>query len=238
MKHLPFSLLLVLACPLLACTSEAKQATEVLLEIDAEPGVRARLAKLTIDIRGGAADDAYADYTGEPSSKLDAPTLPLQVALVPRGGEASRRYQVTVEALAADGSFIAQARVRSGYVAGSIRFARLVLEDACIGVDQCSGSDAAPLTCRAGSCSDPAADVRDFSSDRDAPSLIVPLPPDTEASDGGDREGDAARPTQDGGGGSADGGSADAGRTDAGDGGSAQGTCKLGSSKLACKLGM
>lgn len=240
MRQPRIPLAFALASALCACTPEAKQATEVLLEVDAEPGVRARLAKLTIDIRGGAAGDAYADYTGEPSSKLDAPTLPLQIALVPRGGDASRRYQVTVEARDADGGFVAAARVASGYVPGSIRFARLVLEDTCIGVEQCSGSNEAPLTCRAGSCADPGADVRNFSSNRDKPSLIVPGSPDAEPSDGGDPEGDAAVPASDGGRSDTDGGPTDAGRTDAGgdEGGTAQGACKLGSSKLSCKLGM
>ncbi|HEX6243890.1 MAG TPA: hypothetical protein VFZ61_23405 [Polyangiales bacterium] len=233
-RALLLALSIALAVALQACTPEAKQATQVMLEVDAEPGVRARLAKLTIEIRGGAADDAYSDYEGDPVTELEEPELPLQIGLVPRGGDASRRYQVTVRARAQDGSFVAEARVISGYVAGSIRFARLVLEDACLDVDQCLGSEDEPLTCRRGACADPGADVRRFSSARDKPSLIEPESPGAEGSDAGETESDGGGSTPVDGGDNRDGG----GGGGSSDAGVAQGTCKLGSSKVGCRLGM
>jgi hypothetical protein len=227
----------------------------VVLEIDAESTVRARLAKLTIDVRGGAADDAYTDYHGESHSELQAPTFPIRVALVPRGGDSTRRYQVTASAHAADGSLLAEARVISGYVPDAIRYARLVLQDACIGVAACGAAAELPLTCSRGVCADPRADVGSFSSDRNASAPIEQQPLDTAPTDAGTTDGgttpgtarDAATP--DGGStnnrdaGPSDAGSSDAGPTDAApvtgsDAGPAQGTCKLGASQLSCRLGM
>jgi hypothetical protein len=232
---------LALVCSLAACKPEAKQATEVLLEIDAESGVRARLAKLTIEVRGGAADDAYADYGGESRSELQAPMFPVRVALVPRGGDSTRRYQVTASAHAADGSLLAEARVISGYVPDAIRYARLVLQDACLGVGACGEAAELPLTCSRGVCADPRADVGSFASDRNASSPIEHRPLGTMSADGGAPDGgtttspsrDAATP---------EGGTT--AKSDAGppitanDAGPTQGTCKLGASPLPCRLGM
>ena len=244
MRRRLFGFALALACSLQACRPEAKQATEVLLEIDAESTVRARLAKLTIDVRGGAADDAYTDYHGESHSELQAPAFPIRVALVPRGGDSTRRYQVTASAHAADGSLLAEARVISGYVPDAIRYARLVLHDACIGVGACGEAAELPLTCNRGVCADPRADVGSFSSDRNASAPIEQQPFGTTPTDAGTTDGgttpgtarDAATP--DGGStGNRDAGPIDAGPGTSNDAGPAQGTCKLGASQLSCRLG-
>jgi hypothetical protein len=69
-------------------------------------------------------------------------TLPL----IPRGGDAARRYTVEAE-LRAGATTIARQRADSGYVADELREVRLLFADACTGLD-CG--DAA--TCRAGGC--------------------------------------------------------------------------------------
>jgi hypothetical protein len=139
----------------LACTPEAKQGTEVLLEIDAESSVRAQLASLEVDIRAGAAGDKVASYPRHQAPAIEAPQLPLRVGLVPLAGDTTRFYNVTVTAYDARHVFLAQARLISGYVPGALRFARLVLDDACLRVERCAGTEAVPLTCRAGACVDP-----------------------------------------------------------------------------------
>lgn len=244
------ALWLALVCTLLACKPEAEQATQVLLELDAEPGVRARLAQLRIQISGGGADEAYADYREASRSDLDAPVFPLQIALTPRGGDATRRYQLIATATAADGSFVAEARLLGGYVANSARFARLVLEDACADVERCTGTSEVPLTCHAGSCADPSVDARRLSTDRTRPTLVVAIAMSGE--DARDASMSEASGLLEAGVGSPVGGSdaglaLDAGAVDAGavlrdaGGGDAstvpvQGSCKLGSSKLPCRL--
>jgi hypothetical protein len=149
---------------LAACKPEAKQGTEVLLEIDAEPSVRAQLGSLEVDIRAGAAGDKYAAYPRHDAPAIEAPQLPLRVGLVPLGGDATRFYNVTVTAYDARHTFLAQARLISGYLPGTLRFARLVLQDACLRVERCEGSQESPLTCRDGACVDPHVAVEDLSA--------------------------------------------------------------------------
>jgi hypothetical protein len=130
--------------------------------------------------------------------------------------------------------------VISGYVPNTIRYARLVLEDACIGVSQCRGSAESPLSCSRGECADPHVDARNFSADRNAPSLIAQGSPASTARDGGGP--DAANGTSGDGGPDASGDGGPGARSDGGpdaanDAGPVQGTCKLGSSRLPCRLG-
>lgn len=177
---------LCLALLLLGGCVRETQATEVMLEIDAEPEVHARLARLSVDVRGGSAHAAIADFTRNEAPPIAHPELPLKVGLVPLGGDATRIYDVVVTAYDADGQFVAATRLISGYVPERIRYARLVLEDACIGVDGCEGEDSAPLSCRHGACVDPRVDPLALSAHQagaDLPELDLEPAPDAAAED-------------------------------------------------------
>lgn len=171
-------LLRVVALVVLAgCTREAGQATEVLLEIDAEKGVQARADALEVTIRGGSADDELVAYTSEDPYSVRRPAFPVRVGLVPRQGDATRRYDVVVVALDAEGDVVAQGRIVSGYIPGALRFARLVLEDSCIGAQfGCEAGDE-PRTCRSGECVSARVHPHDLARD------VVKAPPTGPSAD-------------------------------------------------------
>jgi hypothetical protein len=174
---------LVLAfCGVIACSTERRAGTEVLLEIDAEEQVQDRLASLQVDIRGGGPDDAYADYTGDDSPPLTNPTFPLHVGLMPRSHDAQRRYLVTVTAYDDAGGVVAQARLAGGYVAGALRFARIVLEDSCYRHKSCESAEEA-RTCRQGTCVEAVLSPESLSEDPKHPTQVPAGAPEPEEPD-------------------------------------------------------
>ncbi|MDB4977695.1 MAG: uncharacterized protein JWN48_6036 [Myxococcaceae bacterium] len=156
---------------LIACSPDEKQATEVVLELRAEALVAQRVRRLRVQVQASPGDQDTEVWAERSDQELVAPSFPLRVALVPRQGDASRVWQVIVTARAEDGAFVAQARVISGYVPNSIRYARLLLENACIDVEGCAESQ----SCRAGSCVDARADVAQFSSEPTMPVRVDTL---------------------------------------------------------------
>jgi hypothetical protein len=153
--------------------------TEVLIEVTAEPEVRARTTTLRVSIEAGPTlgdlEVRYADQLG--------PQWPLVIALVPEGGDARRSFRIEVTAVGDEGELV-RARVISGFVAERTKLLPLVLEDACIGPDSLTCGHLE--TCRAGTCTDAVVDpttLEDFE------------PPDAGPSDdagGVDAGGDAA----------------------------------------------
>lgn len=151
-------------CLTLSCSAETTQATEVLLEIDAEPAIRKAISSLKVQVRGGAAQDELPATLRDDRPAVQEPHFPLRLGLVPLHGDASRTYDVTATAYGSDDRILAQARIVSGYIPGSLRFARLLLEDACLGVLQCASADVA-LTCTQGACISARLPPRDLSGD-------------------------------------------------------------------------
>jgi hypothetical protein len=88
MNGLPWRALLAVLLGAGACAPDAQQATEVMLEIDAEPSVRARLDTLCIKIEGGQSSQDL-DPRWEPTTPLKNPELPKRVGLVPPSTSAS-----------------------------------------------------------------------------------------------------------------------------------------------------
>jgi len=138
--------------------------TEVMVVIDAQCGVRARASELRVRITGEGTDETFtygvaADGTG----------WPRRVAVVPKGGDAARDFQVQAEALDTTGPF-ATARGAAGFASERTLMLRLVLEDTCIGVT-CS----APTShCSAGSCA--AAEMRTSPLEDVVPACSGPVP--------------------------------------------------------------
>jgi alpha-tubulin suppressor-like RCC1 family protein len=141
--------LTVLSAMFAACSDEP---TQVLVTIEAEPGVRRESARLRLVVLGGV-----GRTTDPTASRLDRlltpggsdPAYPFVVALAPLDGDVGRSYSVTATAESETGTFVGQARLIGGYVEGETNRVRLVLEDACRTV-RCGDTQ----TCRAGVCVD------------------------------------------------------------------------------------
>jgi len=144
---------------LLAGCASPRARTQVVVTIDAEPGVRAATTKLAIEVR--ATDSSGLSTTGstvvlptvvalqQTLGSASAPVaFPLRLALAPEGGDVSRRYWIEVSALTADDRPVSVTRVISGYVSGETLALPLTLDDLCIGELACENAE----TCRLAQC--------------------------------------------------------------------------------------
>ncbi len=121
--------------------------TQTFAVLDGDDIVRAETVTLDVEVRG---DDGAVVRTSTFRPGAGDPSLPFSLALEPRSGDASRRFEVHAVARRSDGSTVAEARVRSGYVSGRALSLRVYLTTACRDV-------ACPdpiTTCRAGACAD------------------------------------------------------------------------------------
>lgn len=124
----------VLAALLLAACAPAP--TQVIVHVDAEPGVRAMTRSVGIRIWGRSRDgefrvepDAIEPVAGEP--------FVWRVSLHPVDNDASRFFRLEAGAYATGngmGTPVAVARLQSGYLAGQTLHLYLLLQDSCIGV--------------------------------------------------------------------------------------------------------
>jgi hypothetical protein len=206
-----------LAWLLCACSSQGGEPTQVLVVIDAESGVRRDAATMHILVQSGA----EAVYDRTLAAAEGEIVLPYVLALVPKDGDASRRFQVAATVHDADEEFVAQVRATSGYVENRRVVLWLMLEDSCKRV-----SCEADQTCHNGVCDSAAVDPEtlDALDDVDLPDS-TPITPGVPEQDAGS---DAAPPDagDDSGSPGGNGGSVAAGR--GGTGGSAGGTAGAG----------
>jgi hypothetical protein len=142
---------------------EVIPATQLVVDIDAEPSVRARLDSVQVFVAGARHRDNLEERTRvfdasiQPGSAPESPQFPVRVVLTPEAGDARRVFELTATALDLSGAQVAQARVITGYVSHQIRWVRLVLEDDCIGVT-CDDLE----TCEVGGCKIAFVDPRDL----------------------------------------------------------------------------
>lgn len=109
------------------CTTTVP-ATGVVVEIDAEPGIVLSARTLRVVVAGGTAVSREVRV----DQRIEAPIpWPIHVTVTPIGGDASRTFSVSAEALDAGGGSLGTARVISGYVSRRVLFVRVVLEDCC-----------------------------------------------------------------------------------------------------------
>jgi hypothetical protein len=136
-----------------ACSSTPR--TEVFVRVIAEPGVERQAASLTLGVRGAAASspDVFGPATTF-ERRGDALAFPLSIGIVPKDGDSSRRFEIVVSAMGADGTRVGEARARGTFVEGRTHLLELFLEDACIDT-RCMATE----TCRAGVCEDAEVDV-------------------------------------------------------------------------------
>lgn len=141
---------------LLLTSCARRELTQVIVTVDAEPGV-ANLSRSTwIRIWGrGPAETRFDD---EVFLEEVADRYPWNVALRPREDDAARIFRVEATAYAgefdpgnldAGGAAIARARVTSSYVEGEVLYIYVLLQDSCIG-ELCDES--LDQTCRNGRC--------------------------------------------------------------------------------------
>ncbi|MBX7195315.1 MAG: hypothetical protein K1X94_24885, partial [Sandaracinaceae bacterium] len=144
---------------LAACSTRPR--TQVMVEVYAEPGVRARLDRVHLRAQGFDATGLEAGMTFD--RDVSAPlTFPISLAIVPQSEDATRTFRF--EAVGFDGTDeVTVVRARSGFRSGQTLRLVLVMEDACLGVT-CPALE----TCRAGACVDAAVD----------PSTLLPLDSD------------------------------------------------------------
>ena len=122
------------------CAPEPR--TQIMVVVDAEPGVRAEADALEVTVFGGPSDEALADRG---TSLFEDPRWPIELALIPEDNDARRRYRVV--ARARDGASAgAEADVGSGYVAGEVRALYVLLRDVCRG----GGAGCGPTTVEPG----------------------------------------------------------------------------------------
>jgi len=163
---------LALTALLAACAQDghAVPATEVMVEVDAEDSVRGLTSSLRIQVEGGDGVDALKGRVVRLQETLKPVDFPKRVALVPLDGDQRRAFILTATAYDDGGKLVSEARIVSGYIAGQVRYARLLLEGAaCLGVSCASDRE----TCSQGVCGDATTDVSALSSDSRAPTQLT-----------------------------------------------------------------
>jgi hypothetical protein len=138
---LTFRVALALACVSVACQS-AVTPTETLVEIDAD----SKLRELALTLHAHV--ESVSDHS-VPFDKEWPPTWPVRLAMVPLDDHAEREFQLTVEAKDATHAVLVSARLLTGYVQDSKRYAALFLSAACLQHTPLCDKDS---TCRAGTC--------------------------------------------------------------------------------------
>ena len=146
MRNILLSLALLVSGLVSGC---ATQPTQVIVTIDAEPGVIAEGARLRLSVFGGVSGTTAMRFERVLVPGVQDAPYPFELALAPLDGDVGRTYGVTATAETAVGGFVGQARVIGSYVQGETLFVRLTLEDTCQGV-VCSAEE----TCKAGACVD------------------------------------------------------------------------------------
>jgi hypothetical protein len=152
-RHAAALALGVLACTATACADKTITATQVMVQLAAQPGVRSQTHDVLVQVRSGQGEQTKwedrFDKTMTPDS--DRYRWPLQFALLPKNDDATRVYEVSATALDGAGKEIARVRAISGYQAHKTLLLSLTLDDACIGkVAKCDETE----TCHSGKCAD------------------------------------------------------------------------------------
>jgi|GEM_PF-1639597 len=148
------ALALVSTVTFAAGCGEEVDRTQVMVIIRVEAEVRARAESLTVVISSAAPGEAREEirrllYTGPSLAEGFPLAWPVSIALVPRGGDTARNFEVVATATDADGMLVAEARVVSGYLAKETLTLDVWLRDACLDVACGEGQ-----TCNAGACED------------------------------------------------------------------------------------
>lgn len=171
MKAMRTLLALFIALCFYGCAdTKYRSATEVIVEVDADDSLKALAHSVRVRVEGGDGLNNVAQRTTRLEETLSVADFPRRVALVPApGASADRVFVITATALDGDGAFLAEARLIGGYIAGQVRYARLVVEGSlCLGV-QCEDPRS---TCARGTCAEASIDVDTLSEDALRPTVV------------------------------------------------------------------
>jgi hypothetical protein len=157
--------LLLVAVSAASCKFEsaAVPTTQLVVDIDAEPGVRSKLDELRVLVASARHRDNLEEREPtfeeslRPGSDPEAPVWPVRIVLTPKSGDARRVFELSATAVDAAGEQVAQARVITGYVSHQIHYVKVVIEDDCIGIS-CDELD----TCKVGGCTPAFVEPRDL----------------------------------------------------------------------------
>ncbi|MCS6800143.1 MAG: hypothetical protein NZ898_16755, partial [Myxococcota bacterium] len=146
----PTMLVALAVAPTPACV-QTRPRTELVVELDAEPGVAMRAAAVRVRVRGGRDVASLSDRFDSVLNRDGGAGIafPVRFTVVPLGDDPRRLYEIDVSARDDESVLIGQQRLRGTYLQGRTTFVRLVLEDCCIEVaPRCSPTQ----TCRACVC--------------------------------------------------------------------------------------
>src|ERR1700753_3937998 len=96
-----------LALALLCACRSTSQRTQTILFVDAEPRLRVSTHSLHVSIQSEPSENAVLDQTV-------APSWPVKLVIVPRAGDARRKYRVSAMCLDASGRVLASAALVTG----------------------------------------------------------------------------------------------------------------------------
>lgn len=129
--------------------------TQTVVVVDAELVVQGRADTLRVVVR--SEDDGDEVFKRTYRRQTETLVWPRVLPLEPKGGDASRRFEVEATAYDVAGKVITTVRAISGYIEHRQLVLRLVLEDACIEVE-CGDEE----TCRSGKCTSAVVDPADL----------------------------------------------------------------------------
>ena len=157
--------LLLVALTLLAACTDTRSRTQVMVEVDADEGVRESLATLRILV--DVSDDAGKTWKHKLTETYDDKRVggwkkfawPARLGLVPAGDNYARQIAVRAQALDADGELYVWQSAVAGFTKEHTTVLRMTLVAACVaqrstcGKPTCVGTDDCK-TCQDGTCVD------------------------------------------------------------------------------------
>ncbi len=176
-------LLLAGECLATGCAEEPP-VTAVVVSLDAEATLRARIEAVSLRVTGRRVDGG--DETADLDQRLvvEADRWPLVTVIAPKDEEPGRAFAYVAEAFGADDERLGRVAVSAAFVDGQQVAIRLEFTQACAG-SPCEEA----LSCEAGRCVAPERDLRDLDGGLDAgPSDAGPsdaAPADASPSDAG-----------------------------------------------------
>lgn len=197
-----------LALVLGSCGETLVARTEVLVLIDAGRVVRQRADTLLVTFFSGKGEVSRYPRTGEELFQVGPGfPWPASLALVPKGGDASRGFRIEVEAREGEKLLVAT-RVVSHFLAEKTLLLEIVLLDACVGFSSCGDAETCVAENEAPVCRDAKVDPRTLRTADRIPDAGQDIePPGTDASaredamssadDASQTVQDAAEPTPD-----------------------------------------
>lgn len=135
-------------------------ATQVMVVAEPDAQLRPHIVSVDLTLHAGAPDAASWPVRHQQSFDMLQYDWPLRVAVLPEGGDASRQFQVTLEARDDAGELVVVVSARTGFVRDDIRELPLDMVASCQNRFGCG----AGMTCATSGCVSAAVDVNSLST--------------------------------------------------------------------------